>query len=185
MCGVTLPGMPVIDVSHFELELSPGHRRAFRDLIYKLIIELHLQNEIEHLELRSPPEPRSVLYRQPYNPWPSKRIVLAIYPVDKYMDEQKLRHELGHEADRRNPEMQSDPDLESRWTKCGAFEVAANLSLDARLGERGLGPCFRWEEFKDFVGENFQPLFAELWANPPSTWPEIETLAKRLVAIHR
>ena len=95
-----------------------------------------------------------------------------------------LRHEFQHEADRRNQEMLYDPAIDERWKKNRwALDVAANISVDARLGERGLGKECRREDFRQAVGGQHEAVFEETWANPPRTWPEIEVLAIKLVEI--
>jgi hypothetical protein len=168
-----------------------ANRDAFEALLRRLIVELGLQGQIEVLRICWPREGRTVLYRE--DPWPSKRLNLEMYTdPEKYMDEQLLRHELGHEADRQDPEMLYDPAIEERWKHCWALsgagkrwkplDLAANISLDARLGGRGLGKKKRLEEFRKIVGKEHGWLFEEAWANPPRTWPEIEGLAKRLLA---
>ncbi len=185
-------GFPQIDTEDLELSLSVSQLRKFRknrlgfvQLLKRLIVELGLQGQIEHLKVCSPAHCRAELYRGPDSPWPSKRVWLDIY-IDQYMDEQLLRHEFQHEADRRNPEMLYDPALDSRWKKNRwPLDVAANISVDARLGERGLGKERRREEFRQSVGGQHEAVFEEVWANPPRTWPEIEDLANKLVELGR
>jgi len=186
-------GMPEIDTRDFEEGLQtfrseqevmyfPQRRPEFIKLVHRLILELGLQNQIEYLDVRYPlgdgPEERAVMYRdERTNPWPSKRMILEIYG-DRYMDERLLRHELGHEADRRNPDMHYEPAIEKRWAGRWELHLAMNISLDARLGEQGLGKEFRWErEFLPRVGAHYRSLFEEIWASPPKTWPEMEALA--------
>ena len=177
-----------IDTEDLELSLSEPQLRKFRknrakfaDLVNRLIVELGLQGLIEHLTVCSPAQCRAVLYREIGNPWPSKRVCLDIY-IDRYMNERLLRHEFQHEADRRNPEMLYDPAIEERWrNKLWALEAAANISVDARLGKRGLGKEFRRKEFRQAVRGQHDALFEDTWANPPRTWSEMEAVAFKLV----
>jgi hypothetical protein len=108
-------------------------------------------------------------------------VCLEIY-LDDYMNRRLLRHEFGHEADRWNPRMQYDGTIETRFRDCpSALDCAANISLDARLGRRGLGRNRRRSEFVSLFGENRIDLFDNSWANPPLDWPAIERLARVLV----
>ncbi len=180
---------PEIDTEDFELALSDSQRQqflkdrpAFVHLLDRLVVELGLQGQIEHLEICKPARCRAELYREPGNAWPSKRLCLDIYP-DRYMDEHLLRHELGHEADRWNPKMLYDPAIEERWKRCWAFNLAANISLDRRLGDGGLGKEMRREDFQAELGEEHGDVFEEVWADPPKTWPQIEALATKLSAL--
>jgi hypothetical protein len=182
--------LPEIDTSDFELALSDSQlqqflqdRHAFVNLLQRLIIELRLQGQIEHLKICEPARGHAEIYREPGNPWPSKRLGLDIY-LDRHMDERLLRHELGHEADRWNPEMGYDPAIEERWKGHWALNLAANISLDARLGDRGLGKELRRSDFRSEVGEDYDSVFEEAWGNPPKTWSEIEALATRLSVLH-
>ena len=184
-------GLPEIDTHHFEVDLQPCLRRlrrfqrdrpAFIKLIQRLVYELELQGKIKQLKLLLALD-RAELYREAGDQWPSPRVSLAIYK-DRYMEEQLLRHELGHEADRWNPQMLYDPTIEKRWKHCSwALNVAADISLDARLGKGGLGKTWRRDDFLRMLGKDQEGLFEEAWANPPTTWPAIELLAKRLLAI--
>ena len=169
-------------LSNAELKCFCSHRPAFIKLIHQIVIELKLQGYIEYLNISSPAQDRAALYRT--NPWPSKILHLDIYK-DKYMDERLLRHELGHEADRRNPDMLYDPTIEVRWKEANyrIFEMAANISLDARLGDGGLGRKRRQEEFCQKFGKEYDDFFEEAWANAPATWPDIEKLARKLLKI--
>ena len=185
--------LPEIDTSDFECALSNEelrsfrlHRPAFVRLVHKIVIQLDLQEHIKHLNICSPDRCRAELYRDKNNPWPSKNLCLDIYK-DKYMDEKLLRHEFGHEADRRNPKMRYDPMIEKRWegAKFWILEMAANISLDARLGDGGLGKKKRQEEFCLNFGQEYDALFEEVWANAPATWPDIEKLATKLSKILR
>jgi hypothetical protein len=102
------------------------------------------------------------------------------------MDERLLRHELGHEADRRNPKMLYDSAIHERWKdNCWALDIAANISLDSRLGKFGLGLRRRRKEFLDALGEKHISVFRTSWSAPPQTWPEIEALAQHLLALRR
>ncbi len=189
-------GLPEIDTRDFEVDLQPcpselkrfrENRPAFLNLLHSLIIELKLQGQIEQLKICAPDSPdrsRAELFRKIEHPWPSRRLCLAIYR-DRYMDERLLRHELGHEADRPNPEMRYDPAIEERWKNCWAFNLAANISLNARLGDGGLGRESDRPNFQELVGREHEELFEEAWTNPPRTWPDIEELAKRLLAIRQ
>jgi hypothetical protein len=178
--------LPEIDTSHFEcgfFSLSQSEqflrdRPDFINLLHRLIIELQLEGQIERLKVK-PDRCRAELYREPENPWPSKRLCLEIYP-DRYMDERLLRHELGHEADRWNPKMLYDPAIEERWKLHWAFNLAANISLDARLCDGGLGRDLRLKDFRSMLGEDCESVFEEAWTNPPKTWPKIEALASKL-----
>lgn len=186
-----MANLAVIDTSHFERGFFSFSKReqfikdrpAFRKLLQKLIIELHLEGQIEHLKVKCD-QGRAELYREPGNFWPSKHICLEIYP-DRYMDEQLLRHELGHEADRWNPKMLYDPAVEERWKGHWAFNLAANISLDARLGDGGLGKELNLKEFRSVLREDYDTVFEEAWADPLKTWPEIEALAIKLSALPR
>jgi hypothetical protein len=180
MIMATTNGFPDIDTTEFEEALSPSDRRRFRAdrhrfvrLVQRLIVELALQGHLDHLNVGVPAQGRAELYRRREAPWPSKRLCLDLYS-DRYMDARLLRHELGHEADRRNPEMLYDPAAELRW-KGGtqwALDVAANISLDARLGDGGLGREWRLQEFRRFFGSEHDSVFDRAWRNPPRTWPE-------------
>lgn len=180
--------LPKIDTSDFELALSDAelmrfysNRPAFVSLVNQIVIELKLQGHIEHLNICSPAYCRAELYRDHNNPWPSKNLCLDIY-TNKYMDERLLRHELGHEADRRNPDMLYDPTIEKRWRgqNFWILEMAANISLDARLGDGGLGKKKRRKEFCQKFGKEYDSFFEEVWANAPTTWPAIEALSSKL-----
>jgi hypothetical protein len=185
--------MPEIDTSDFELFLSESQgeqflqdRHAFINLLRRLIAELGLQDRIEHLKVCGPARGRAELYREPGNQWPSERLGLDIY-TDRYMDERLLRHELRHEADRWDAEMLYDPDIEEQWRKKpqkqrDCFEMAANISVDARLGRRGLGKQFRRDSFRSIFGNEHESVFEEAWADPPKTWSEIEEFAIKLSA---
>lgn len=61
------------------------------------------------------------------------------------------------------------------------LDIAANISLDSRLGERGLGKECRYMEFRKALGGRHNDVFEESWTNPPKTWPEIEELARKLM----
>lgn len=185
--------LPEIDTTDFECALSKEqlmsfrrHRPEFIKLIHQIIIELNLQGQIEHLSICSPDRGRSELYRNKKNPWPSKNLCLNIY-TEKYMDERLLRHELGHEADRRNPSMQYDASVEERWKgeHQWILEMAANISLDARLGDCGLGKQKRKEEFFQNLGIEHEDLFEEIWTSPPVKWLTIEKIAFKLFEISR
>lgn len=183
-------GFPQIDTEDLELSLSDSQLREFSknrpgfvQLVNRLIVELGLEGQIEHLKVCSPARCRAELYREHGNPWPSKRVCLDVY-IDRYMDELLLRHEFQHEADRWNPEMLYDPAIDERWKKNRwALDVAANISVDARLREQGLGKECRREDFRQAVGGQHEALFEATWANPPRTWPEVEALANKFVEI--
>ena len=188
MSDRTNSDLPKIDTSDFELALSNVELRSFLSkrlefvgLVHQIVIELKLQGHIEHLNIYSPARSRAELYRDHENPWPSKNLCLDIY-TNKYMDEQLLRHELGHEADRRNPNMLYDPKIEERWRgqNFWILEMAANISLDARLGDGGLGKKKRRKEFCQKFGKEYDSFFEEVWANAPTTWPAIEALSSKL-----
>ena len=156
----------------------------FVKLVHRLIKELGLQGQIEYLAVGVPSRGRAEIFRKPQHPWPSKRLCLEIYP-ERFMCERLLRHELGHEADRQNSAMLYDPAIEARW-KCNrswALELAANISLDARLADRGLGKDFRKKDFLEQVGKLHIDYFEQIWENPPRTWPEIEDLAGDLLKL--
>ena len=183
--------LPEIDTSDFECALSTAELRRFRSnrpafvrLLHRIVIELKLQGHIEHLNICSPDRCRAELYRDRKNPWPSKNLCLDIY-TNKYMDERLLRHELGHEADRRNPDMLYDPTIEEHWQgqDYWILEMAANISLDARLGDGGLGKKRRRKEFCQNFGKEYDGSFEEVWANAPTTWPAIGALASKLSKI--
>jgi hypothetical protein len=196
--------LPEIDTREFEwfLEPWPSKLRRFRqrhprfvDLVHKLVIELQLQGKIEHLKIHQSYFGRAELYREVGHQWPGPRVCLAIYK-DRYMDKRLLRHELRHEADHWNPEMHYNPEIEQRWKDCwmsavwrgglwSPLNVAADISLDGRRGTGGLGKEWRREDFHRALGKEHDSLFEEAWANPPTTWPAIEALAKRLLAIQR
>jgi hypothetical protein len=55
--------------------------------------------------------------------------------------------------------------------------MAANISLDARLGDGGLGKKRRRKEFCQWFGKEYDGFFEEVWENEPATWPAIEALA--------
>lgn len=180
--------LPKIDTSDFEYTLSNAELRRFRSyrlafvrLVHQIVIELKLQGHIEHLNICSPVRCRAEFYRDHENPWPSKNLCLDIY-TNKYMDERLLRHELGHEADRRNPDMLYDPTIEERWQgqDYWILEMAANISLDARLGDGGLGKKRRRKESCQNFGKEYDSFFEEVWANAPTTWPSIEALSSKL-----
>ena len=189
MNDLTIHNQPIIDTKDFELGLSDtkkkefqGNKEAFKRLIKQVITELKLNGYIEHLKICSPPQNRAVLYRDCENPWPSKTLCLDIYSdKNKYMCTRLLRHEFGHEADRQSPGMLYDPSIEKRWRKCRwVFEMAANISLDARLGDLGLGKEKRLKEFQIEIGTKHINFFEEQWTNPPQTWPAIEDLANKI-----
>jgi hypothetical protein len=185
------PGMPEIDTEDFELELSPDDeleefkrkRTEFLNLIYDLIRELKLEGKIEILKICSPAKQRNEIYREPKNSWPSKKICIDICHK-KYMNKALLSHELGHEADRHDPSMQYDQDIESRCKNQWEFEMAANISLDARLEKRklGLGKSYRWKEFHQCFPEQ-KKIFDDYWATPPDTWSKIKKFANKLKKI--
>jgi len=182
--------LPTVDTSHIELWFSPAQLRVFHrrrgkfvTLIHSVVTELGLHGRIEHLAVSGPTLGRACLYRKAENPWPSKRLNLEIY-LDRYMDARLIRHEFGHEADRWNPEMLFDNDIHERLREhAWALDTAANISLDARLGRLGLGRRRRRDEFLSLLGTHHARFFSELWASPPSTWPEIEALALRLAEL--
>lgn len=185
--------LPEIDTSDFECALSNEELRCFRlnrhaffSLVHQIVKELNLKGHIEHLNICSPDRCRAELYRNHENPWPSKNLCLDIY-TNKYMDDRLLRHEFKHEADRRDPNMRYDPIIEERWKgkKNWILEMAANISVDARLGDSGLGKKRRQEEFNQNFGKEYDALFEEVWADPPATWPDIEALATKLSKILR
>lgn len=101
------------------------------------------------------------------------------------MDENLLRHEFQHEADRHDPKMEHDPKLEENWKNDQYFHLACNISVDSRLGEKGLGKEYRRNEFNRTMGESCTNLYEELWENPPKTWKEIEELAIKLNSIKK
>jgi len=180
-----------MDTTGFETKLSTSQRQRFAEerpafvrLVRQVIQELDLQDHIDHLTVLLPSHDRgrAELFRRKDNPWPSKRLHLEIY-ADRYMDEQLLRHEFGHEADRRNPDMHYDPAIERRWGDRPVFNLAANISLDARLDERGLGREFRKAEFVQVMGMYLLDVFRRAWESPPRTWPEIEELARELAEL--
>ena len=181
-----MPDRPEIDTTDLEFEMElwnrPFDRDRFRDLIYRLIVELQLQGQIEHIKVSGAQRGRAELFRTGRDGWPSPGVCLDIYADERCMDERLLRHELGHEADRRNPAMQYDPAIEQRWAgdNAWALDMAANVSLDSRLGKRGLGKARRQKEFVEKFGADRLPEFQEAWANPPTTWLEIDALATRL-----
>jgi hypothetical protein len=158
-------------------------RLEFIALVHKLIAELSLECMIDHLTVRIPDGENdpNVLYR--VGIWPSKQLVLEIH-ADRYLDEQLLRHEFGHEADRHNTTMRYDPKIEEEWKtpkeRWNIFNMAMNISLDARRSTRGLGFRRRFREFRCKFGKDYDQLFRKWWANPPNTWPEIANLATEL-----
>lgn len=193
MSNRTNDDLPEIDTRDFLLGLSKKEQRCFRSqlpafvsLVHQIIKELNLQGHIKHINICSPDRCRAELYRNHENPWPSKNLCLDIY-TDKYMDDRLLRHEFMHEADRRDPEMKYDPAIEERWKgeKYWILEMAANISVDARLGDSGLGKKRRQEEFNQNFGEEYNALFEEVWGAPPATWPDIVALATKLSKILR
>lgn len=184
---------PEIDTTCLELmfrgdetreELFQQTRSELEALLFRLIDELGLRHKIQHLKIKPQSRDRNELYREPGNPWPSRRISLDI-DSDRYMCERLLRHELGHEGDRWNPRMLYDPAIEERWPnqERWALELAANISLDARLGEGGLGKEFRRKDFLAAIGRQHAAFFEDNWQNPPQTWPEIEELAHKLLEL--
>lgn len=183
---------PEIDTKDLELAFKGSDEEMrfrnklpeFVKLIHGLIKELSLQGQIEYFAVGVPSRGRAEIFRKPQHPWPQKRLCLEIYP-ERFMCERLLRHELGHEADRRNPAMLYDPSIEARWkgSQAWALELAANISLDARLGDGGLGKDFRKKDFLEQVGKLHIDYFEQIWENPPRTWPEIEDLANRLLQL--
>ena len=182
------PGMPVIDTSEFqsfherEYAAFQENRDRFVCLIYRVIGELGLENQIEHLTVRGHTTGRAMLYRNLSDPWPSKRLNLDLY-FDRFLDRKLLTHEFGHEADRRDPSMLYDPEIEERWKEDYALEIVCNLSLDSRLGSRGLGKECRLIEFRKGFGDHLDSVFEVAWARPPASWPEMEELALKLRAL--
>jgi hypothetical protein len=183
--------MPEIDLSDFRSPRAAERiafnrdRQKFVAMIYRVITELGLVNEIEHLTVHGPINNRAELYRNAPEDWPSRRLQLDIY-WHRYLDANLLRHEFGHEADRRNPAMLYDPLIERRWRakRDTALEIICNLSLDARLGSGGLGRECRLIEFREAFGTERDPIFEAAWQSPPMTWPAMEELAcllRRLV----
>ena len=63
------------------------------------------------------------------------------------------------------------------------LELVANVSLDARLGDLGLGKDKRKKEFHDLVSERHDELFEDIWTRPPTTWPQFEQLATRFARL--
>src|ERR1044072_265013 len=125
----------VIDTDDYELSLDEdvleqflADRSVFIDLMRRIIDELGLTGYVEHLTVSFPAQGRAEIYRDRDYPWPSTRLCLDLYP-GRHLDERLLRHEFGHEADRRNPAMGYDPTIETRWKGNNAFEMAANVSL--------------------------------------------------------
>jgi hypothetical protein len=176
---------PKIITEDFELGLDEPDctlfkkkRDNFISLIEQIIEDLDLTGKIEKLFICPPDRRRAEIYRAPNMPWPSKILFMDIYN-DRYLDENLLRHELGHEADRWRPEMKYDPEIENRWQGRWELELAANISLDSRLGDGGLGKEKRKADFLHSVGLDHMDIFEEAWNNPPVTWIEMESLANK------
>jgi hypothetical protein len=186
---------PEIDFEDFELSMHPDElpifnqrKEEFQKLIFKVIEELNLRGKIEKLSIDSTLDVRRAeIHREKGHPFPSKELRLCIY-LDNYMDENLIRHEFMHEADRHNPEMEYDPDLEKKWQGYPTYERAIletviNISVDSRLEDRGLGKERRKTNFHELIGEGQEQLFEDLWENPPKTWPGFENTAKHLISI--
>ena len=176
-------------LSWHEKECFLRNKRKFLDLIYRVIKDIGLCGKIEHLTVSTPysDPPRTEICRKD-GPWPSKKLWLYIYEDRcRYMDERLLRHEFQHEADRWDEDMDYDPEIEKLWTRnptwAWALTLAANISVDARLRERGLGEEFRRENFIQMVGKEHVNIFEDEWKNPPTTWSDIDYLAMRLLEL--
>ena len=158
------------------------NKRKFLDLICRVIKELGLCGKIEHLTVYTPfsDPPHTEICRMD-GPWPSKKLRLYIYKDRcRYLNERLLWHEFQHEADRWNKDMHYDFKTDKEWNNHWAWNLAANISVDARLGKRGLGEEFRREDFIKTVGSEHVNIFENAWTNRPETWPEINKLAKKL-----
>lgn len=175
--------MPDVDTSELGECLKcfgkpPINHAAFVDLIHKIVRELNLRGKIVGIKVKGPMLSRAQLYRERENPWPSPYVVLDLY-LDRYLEENLIRHEFGHEADRHDPTMGYDPEVEIRWRRLPCvFDLAANISLDSRLAPRGLSKAKRIAEFQDVLGFSDDVWFEKLWANPPRTWAAISELAR-------
>src|ERR1700740_638855 len=75
-----------------------------------------------------------------------------------------------------------DPKIYDRWKEphFWALNLAMDITLDARLGEHGLGQNFRLANSHDEIGSDHDDLFKKEWTAPRMTWPDIEILAKEL-----
>jgi len=188
--------LPEIDTSDFEASFnfeSPEQklflekRQEFKQLIFQIIEELDLLGKIESLAICSPATGRAMLYREKKDPWPSKKLCLDIY-TDRYLDENLIRHEFMHEADRWNPDMKYDPEIERKWGgsqehEKAVFETILNISVDSRLANRGLGKEKRRKNFHELMGKEFDELFEDIWASPPNNWPEFEKVTIHLLKL--
>ncbi len=189
--------MPYIDTSEFEDEMGESqriefeiHRDNFILLIRNIIDELGLAEHIELVKVYSPAGGHAALWRENSDEWPSPKLNLDIYTdKNRYLCANLIRHEFGHEADRHNSEMHYEPAIEKRWMNgpnWNLFHLIVNISLDSRLAEQGLGKAERRREFDQVRKEHpeffeGQPnFFEDTWNNPPSTWPAIEALTRKL-----
>ena len=181
-------GLPDIDTKDLKYAMVEIYSRRFDEQAFKLVLckiirELDLQGKIETIKVFATdgraqfiPDKTEKGLRK------FRNLGFDIYPDERYLDEKLIRHELQHVADRFNPAMEyySEIDNPERWDQ--AMNLAANISVDARHGELGLGELFRWEkEFRPFLDD--KALFDKEWTNPPKTWPEIEALAIRLLEL--
>jgi hypothetical protein len=183
--------LPDVDTGEFEECLATEKRQVFQRersdfvaLVYEIISELGLEGCLDHVTVSGLTWDHALLCRRTEEPWPSRRVLLELYP-DRYMDRELLTHEFGHEADRHNPDMLYTNEIEQRFEgdTGWALTCAANISLDARLGDRGLGRERRRTEFVGLLGRRHLALFDENWAHPPLDWPGIAALAEKLLQL--
>ncbi len=164
----------------FEVALAAGYdAAAFRRGILQIMDEFSLQDHLDRVSVGSPDRGRAELFRAGDRPWPSREVVLLIYPC-RWNDDRLLRHEFGHEADRHNPAFGYDPSPEGRafpkGRRANALNLAWDISLDSRLNPRGLTKEHRLADFLRMrVGGH--PRFEDLWAHPPRTHAEVLNLA--------
>lgn len=132
--------MPKIDMERFKKlnkfrkEEIKNNEEKFINLIKSIIEELDLTGKIDYITVGAHLG-QNAIYRTLENPWPEKKLHVSI-EFKKWLDENLLRHEFGHEADRHNPDMHYDPEIENNWKGRWEFNLAANISLDSRLGDR-------------------------------------------------
>jgi len=184
-----------IDTEEIELWLTnrgdPFRRGAFVSLVASVTEQLGIADKIESLAVHGPDNARAEMWREPSEQWPQTRLHLDIYPC-RYLERSLLTHEFGHERDRHDSSMSYDPEIEGAWHRSDhfdLFELVVNISLDSRLGSEGLGREYRKDEFKLFVQDhpeyfsNAPDFFEKTWAHPPSTWPEMDSLAHQIAEL--